>query len=178
MTSLKIRSFIIGGLLFSVIVLLFSAKMSTAKSKLGHINTKELWQLMPERLAADEQLKKLESELSQFIKQEQDLFITSVQKFQKDSASMSELVMKQTYNKLLQQQEAISTLPEQANQELTKKQQELYAPILNKMQEAIDAVSVKYGFDYIVDSGQGHLVYVKNKDDDILPLVKEHLGLK
>jgi outer membrane protein len=174
----KLKSFLIGGLLFSAIALFFSAKISTAKSKLGHINTNQLWELMPERVEADEKIKKLEMELSQFIKQEQESFYISVQKFQKDSASMSELVMKQTYNKLLQQQEVITSLPEQANQELYKKQQELYAPIVKKMQDAIDAVSVKYGFDYIVDSGQGHLVYVKNKDDDILPLVKEQLGLK
>jgi outer membrane protein len=176
--QLKFKSILIGGILFSAIALFFSAKISTAKSKLGHVNTKQLWELMPERVEADEKLLALEKELSQFIKQEQETFFVGVQKFQKDSASLSDLVMKQTYNKLLQQQEVINSLPEQANQELYKKQQELYAPILKKMQDAIDAVSVKYGFDYIVDSGQGHLVYVKNTDDDILPLVKEHLGLK
>jgi outer membrane protein len=176
--KINFKSFLIGGILVTAVALFFSAKISTAKSKLGYINTKLLWELMPERVEADEKLKKLEMELYNFIVQEQESFYANVQKFQKDSASLSDLVMKQTYNKLLQQQEVITSLPEQANQELNNKQQELYAPILKKMQEAIDAVAAKHGFDYIVDSGQGHLVYVKNKEDDILPLVKEHLGLK
>lgn len=171
-------SFLIGGLFFLGGLLFFSAKISTAKSKVGNINTQELWKLMPEKKVADEKLLAIEKELVDFIKAEQETFNKGVVLYQRDSLNMSDMVKKQTYNKLVQQQEVINSLPEQANKELQKKQQELYDPILKKMQAAIDAVSARNGFDYIIDVSFGNVVYTKNTDDNILPLVKAELGLQ
>jgi outer membrane protein len=98
--------------------------------------------------------------------------------FQKDSANMSDLVKNQTYQKLLSQQENLQKLPEEANKELVAKQEELYKPIREKMQTAIDQVANENGYDYIMDAAFGNLVYSKNKEDDILPLVKLKLDLK
>ncbi len=173
----NITSFIIGGLFFLSSLIFFSAKVSTAKSKVGNINTQELWALMPEKKVADEKLVAIEQELVAFIKSEQETFNKGVAAYQRDSSKMSDMVKTQTYNKLVQQQEVINSLPEQANKEIVKKQQELYDPILKKMQAAIDAVAAKNGFDYIIDVSFGNVVYTKNTEDNILPLVKTELGL-
>lgn len=173
----NIKTFVIGGLFFLSGLIFFSAKVSTAKSKVGNINTQELWALMPEKKVADEKLVAIEEELVAFIKSEQDVFNKGVVAYQRDSSKMSDMIKTQTYNKLVQQQEVINSLPEQANKELVKKQQELYDPILKKMQAAIDVVAAKNGFDYIIDVSFGNVVYKKNAEDDILPLVKVELGL-
>ncbi|MCB9195041.1 MAG: OmpH family outer membrane protein [Flavobacteriales bacterium] len=157
---------------------LVAAKTVGTKSKVGYISTSELWAMMPEKKAADEQLKNMETQMVAYIQQEQKTFEAGVNKFVQDSASMTELIKKQTIQKLQQQQENMQTLPKAANEELVKKQEELYAPIRDKMQKAIDAVADENGYDYIFDSSFGNIVFVKNEGDNVLPLVKIKLDLK
>lgn len=154
-----------------------AAKGTGTKSKVGYINTNELWALMPEKQAADLELKKMEDQMIAYYQQEQKNFEAGVNAFVKDSADMTELVKKQTIQKLQQQQESIQTLPKAANEELMKKQEELYAPIREKMQKAIDEVANENGYDFILDSAFGNIIYVRNEGDNVISLVKVKLGL-
>lgn len=159
-------------------VVFVAAKGTGTKSKVGYINTNELWSVMPEKQAADQQLKNMESEMIAYLQEEQKSFEIGVNTFIQDSASMTELVKKQTLQKLQQQQENIQALPQAANDELVKKQEELYAPIREKMQKAIDEVAEENGYDYILDAAYGNIVYAKNEGDNVIGLVKNKLGLK
>lgn len=173
MKVLKMLAFVV------VLALVFvAAKGTGTKSKVGYINTNELWSLMPEKQAADLELKKMEDQMVAYYQEEQKTFEAGVAAYVNDSASMTELVKKQTLQKLQQQQENIQSLPEQANQELQKKQEELYAPIREKMQKAIDEVAEENGYDYILDAAYGNIVYAKNEGDNLIGLVKNKLGLK
>ena len=176
--KMKLRSIIIGGILAVFALGFVAAKSSGTKSKIGYINTNELWALMPEKTVADDQLKKMESEMVAFLQNEQKTLQEGIVVFQRDSANMSDLVKNQTYQKLVQQQENIQKLPEEANKELVAKQEELYQPIRKKMQDAIDKVAAENGYDYIMDAAFGNLVYVKNEGDNIISLVKIKLDLK
>ncbi len=175
---MKLKSIIVGGMLAIFALGFVAAKSTGTKSKVGYINTNELWAAMPEKSAADEKLKAMETEMVTYLQNEQKTLQQGVVAYQKDSANMSDLVKKQTYNKLVQQQESLQKLPEEANKELIAKQEELYKPIREKMQTAIDQVAAENGYDYIMDAAFGNLVYSKNKEDDILPLVKLKLDLK
>jgi len=62
-----------------------------------------------------------------------------------------------------------------AQQELQKKQAELFAPISEKAKAAIDKVAAAQGFDYVIDATQGYGLIVAN-GTDLLPLVKKELG--
>ena len=175
---MKLKSIIIGGILAVFALGFIAAKSTGTKSKVGYINTNELWALMPEKDIADQQLKKMETEMVTFLQNEQKSLQEGVVAFQRDSATMSRLVKNQTYQKLVQQQENLQKLPEEANKELVAKQEELYKPIRTKMQDAIDKVAAENGYDFIMDAAFGNIVYVKNEGDDIIPLVKVKLGLK
>lgn len=175
---MKFKSIIIGGILAIFALGFVAAKSTGTKSKVGYINTNELWALMPEKNVADEQLKKMETEMVAFLQNEQKTLQDGVVAFQRDSAGMSDLVKNQTYQKLVNQQENLQKLPEEANKELVAKQEQLYKPIREKMQGAIDKVAAENGYDYILDAAFGNLVYVKNDGDDIISLVKVKLDLK
>lgn len=166
---------VIGVVLMGLIFV--AAKGTGTKSKVGYINTNELWALMPEKQAADLELKKMEDQMIAYYQQEQKNFEAGVNTFVKDSADMTELVKKQTLQKLQQQQENIQALPKAANEELMKKQEELYTPIRAKMQKAIDEVADENGYDFILDSAFGNIIYVRNEGDNVISLVKVKLGL-
>ncbi len=174
---MKLKSIFIGCIIATFTLGFLAAKSTSTKSKVGYINTNELWALMPEKKAADEKLKAMESEMIAFVQKEQKSFQEGVVAFQKDSANMSELVKNQTLQKLIQQKESLQTLPEDANKELTNKQEELYKPIREKMQKAVDEVAKENGYDYVLDAAFGNIIFTKNEEDNILPLVKVKLGL-
>lgn len=173
--KLGLGKWFLGVMMLGLVVV--AAKSMGTKSKVGYINTNELWALMPEKKAADEQLKNMETQMVAYLQQEQKSFEDGVSTYVKDSASMTELVKKQTIQKLTQQQENIKNLPKAANEELMKKQEELYAPIKEKMQKAIDEVAAENGYDFIFDAAFGNIVFVKDEGDNVLALVKSKLNL-
>lgn len=162
-----------------LLMLVFVAAKSTGtKSKVGYISTTELWTLMPEKQAADAELKKMEDQMVAYYQQEQQTFEAGVNAYVQDSANMTDLVKKQTLQKLQQQQENLQAMPKAANDELKKKQDALYVPIKEKMQKAIDEVAAENGYDYILDASFGNIVYAKNEGDNVIGLVKQKLGLE
>jgi len=176
MNSISYKSLFIGAAILSLIVLV-AAKSNATKSKVGYINTTALWQVMPEKALADTALVKMKREFIGYFQQKQKVFQNEVVTYKRDSATMSELIRKEKIETLLKEQEAIKKFPEQADAELNKKKNELYTPIRKKMQEAIDAVAAENSFDYITDVSFGNIIYAKNTEDNILPLVKKKLGL-
>ena len=65
-----------------------------------------------------------------------------------------------------------------AQQDMNKKQQELLAPIQDKLRNAIKAVGDEKGYAYIIDNNPGIVLYTGNAAIDATPLVKAKLGLK
>lgn len=176
MKSISFRSiFITAGII--TLVVLAAAKGNTTKSKVGYINTTQLWQSMPEKAKADTSLVQMKREFLGYLQQKQQQFENGVATYKRDSSSMNELIKKEKIDGLLKEQEAIKKFPEQADAELNKKKEELYAPIRVKMQKAIDDVAAENNYDYITDVSFGHIIYAKNTEDNILPLVKKKLGL-
>ena len=69
----------------------------------------------------------------------------------------------------------IGEAQQNAQQELQKKQAELFAPISEKAKAAIEKVAAAQGFDYVIDAqAGGGLIVAKGKD--LLPEVKKELG--
>ena len=176
MKPISFRSiFITAGII--TLVVLAAAKGNTTKSKVGYINTTQLWQSMPEKAKADTSLVQMKREFLGYLQQKQQQFENGVATYKRDSSSMNELIKKEKIDGLLKEQEAIKKFPEQADAELNKKKEELYAPIRVKMQKAIDDVAAENNYDYITDVSFDHIIYAKNTEDNILPLVKKKLGL-
>lgn len=174
----KILSFLFGAFLISGILFFTAAKGTNVKSKVGYINTNELWALMPEKKGADDELNKIRDQYITYLEQKQKQFEQEVMQFQADSSSMTPFIKQQRYDDLLKKQKEIQNFPNQAEEDLQKKQKELYTPIKEKMQKAIDEVAAENSYDYILDAAFGNIVFTKNTEDNILSLVKKKLGLE
>ncbi|HRC33703.1 MAG TPA: OmpH family outer membrane protein, partial [Bacteroidia bacterium] len=74
-------------------------------------------------------------------------------------------------------EDRIREFQQSAQENISKKKEEIYAPILKKAEEAIKGIAKEKGYTYIFDAGVGVLLYSQDSDD-ILPLVKAKLGLK
>ncbi len=170
--------FLMGALFLGGVMFFYSAKSTNTKSKVGYLNTNELWSKMPEKAQADTTIEQMKNEFIVYLQKKQMNFENQVIEFRKDSASLSELIRKERVNELIKEQESIQKFPEQAEQELIKKREELYDPIREKMQKAIDDVAMEQGYDYVIDASFGNIVFARNKEDNVMALVESKLGLK
>jgi len=132
---------------------------------------------MPEKIDADKELEDIKNQYISYLDQKQNEFEEEVMNFQKDSASMTEFIKQQRYDDLVKKQEELQKFPKSADEDLKAKSSELYQPIREKMQKAIDEVAAENNYDYIIDAAFGNIVFAKNPEDNILLLVKKKLGL-
>lgn len=144
--------------------------------KLGHINSNELLQAMPERTQVEEEIKKyaqeLEAQLSAMTKEYQ----SKVQSYQQGQATMSESIKQDKIREITNLEERINDFQQTAQKDLQEKEEKLLNPIIDKAKNAIEEVAKENGYTYIFDSGVGVLLYHKDSDN-IMPLVKKKLGL-
>ena len=92
--------------------------------------------------------------------------------------SMTENIKLRRTQDLQDIQQRVENFSQVARQDMDKKQQELLAPIQEKLRNAIKAVGDEKGYAYIIDNNPGIVLYTGNAAIDATPLVKAKLGLK
>lgn len=92
--------------------------------------------------------------------------------------SMTENIKLRRTQELEDIRQRVENFTQVAQQDMNKKQQELLAPIQDKLRNAIKAVGDEKGYAYIIDNNPGIVLYTGNAAIDATPLVKAKLGLK
>ncbi len=161
----------------AVAVVLFIAATSfvQAQSKIAHINVTELLSQMPEMQAAQAELQKLEETYRADIQSSLDELKNKLTQYNNEASSMSQEENQKRALELQGFERNIGEAQQAAQQELSKKQAELFEPISKKAKEAIEKVAAAQGFDYVVDASPGGGILV-SKGKDLLPDVKKELG--
>ena len=146
-----------------------------AQSKIAHINVSELLSEMPEMKAAQGELKKLQETYRADIESSMTELKNKFTQYQNEAASMSEEENQKRAQELQGFEKNIGEAQQAAQQELSKKQAELFEPISKKAKAAIEKVAAAQGYDYVVDASPGLGVIVA-KGKNLLPEVKQELG--
>lgn len=146
-----------------------------AQSKVAHINVNELLASMPEMKAAQAELQKLQETYRADIESSMTELRNKFTQYQNEAPSKSEEENQKRAQELQGFEKNIGEAQQQAQQELAKKQAELFEPISKKAKEAIEKVAAAQGYDYVVDASPGLGVIVA-KGKNLLPDVKKELG--
>jgi outer membrane protein len=146
-----------------------------AQSKIGYISSQELVSVMPETKKADSLLQDFRNALVQNATDKQNAFYAAVDKFNKDSATMTEAQKSVKRAELTKLGQDLGGEDERIQQQLQQKQQELLAPINKKAFEAVQSVAKESGYTYVVEK---EAVLVAPPAEDILPLVAKKLNIK
>jgi len=145
--------------------------------KLGHINSAELLQLLPEVKAADSTLqayqKTLEDQNTSMLAEYKE----KTDDYTNNSKNWTDAVKEVKGQEVQDLQNRIQTFQQSAQEKLSNKKEEIYTPILKKAEDAIKAVAKANGYTYVFDTSAGAVVYAED-GDDLLPLVKKQLNLK
>ena len=99
--------------LFVSLLLLIVPINTNAQSKVAHINTQQLISEMPEVIAAQSELKKLEDQYAKELETSAKEFQTKAQSYQGDAQNQTELINQQRQVELQEMQQRIQGPPEQ-----------------------------------------------------------------
>lgn len=146
--------------------------------KIGHINSQELLQAMPEADTAQAKLEKMARDLQLQLESMQVELNNKYQDYISKRDSYSELIRQTKEDELHNIQQRIQQFSQVAEQDLQKKRMDLFKPILDKANKAIEQVAKENNFTYILDLSSGVVLYHSENSIDILPLVKAKLKLK
>ena len=146
--------------------------------KFGHVNSSQLILALPEVKTADATLESYQKEL--FVKGEQMVksFETAYKAYmaKANSGELSKLQMQKQEATLSAQQGKIQKYEAEVQQLLTVKKQELYQPILSKVEGAVQALGKEKGYTMIFDTSMGGLLFVEDSED-LMPILKTKLGI-
>ncbi|MEO8820327.1 MAG: OmpH family outer membrane protein, partial [Ginsengibacter sp.] len=124
---------------------IFGFSTNVNAQKIGYISADEIIQLMPEAATVQTQLDQYQKSLYQNAQDKQQALNDAIQKFVKDSTTMSPSMKEVRRSDLQKQQQDLSGENQRIQDEFGQKRQELSAPIQKKLQTAIEAVAKENG---------------------------------
>jgi outer membrane protein len=162
-------------------LLFFAGIISSAGAqnlKFGHIDLQALVQLMPERASAETEFNSFQTELEEVLGEMQQNYQQKLKELEGLGEDASEVKRNAKITELQDIQQRIQNYQMTANQQLQQKQAELLQPVFDKAENAIQDVAKEQGLLYVFDTGTKVVLYKSNQSLDMLPLVKQKLGLQ
>ena len=159
-----------------IITIMLALPMLASAQKFGHINTQELFAQMPEVAQVKLKMDTINAQYESQLTSMQEEFQKKLQDYQSQEATMADAVKQIRQQELQEMQQRIQLFYQTAEQDIQKKQQELLAPVHEKMSKAIKAVGEREGYTYIFDSAA--MVHIGTDATDATPTVKKELGIK
>ncbi|MCQ2303656.1 MAG: OmpH family outer membrane protein [Bacteroidales bacterium] len=164
--------------LFLAVALFVMNGVVSAQVKIAHVNTAEILDAMPDKAKAEKELEAYYGELEKQLQVMATEYQTKMQDYEANQATMSNLVKQSKEKEIMDLQGRIQQFQANAEQEFEAKRAEKLSPILEKIQNAINAVGKEKGYTYILDVATGAAVYIGTDAVDATKDVKAKLGIK
>lgn len=163
---------------------IFLASIANAQVKplrIGYTNVDYLISLHPDSKKVDNDLKAYRNQLDKEAEGLGKEFKDKYESYEKGRSMMAEPVRATKEKELMELQERIQEFQKNAEADLQRKQVDLLQPVLNKIQQAIDAVANENGFTFVFNSDAGYgttpvLLHGPEKDN-VTELVLKKLGI-
>ena len=153
--------------------------MAMAQARIGIVNSQQLFELMPEKAAAEAQLKALSDRYHaeyEMLRGEFDKKYADYQTVAAD-ASTPETIKERRMQELQEGDQKMREFERQAAADLDAKRTALTKPLTDKLQAAIRQAGEQGDFDLVLDTAVTPVAYVGHRAVDITPMVKALLGL-
>ena len=145
--------------------------------KVGHVDSGAIMEIMPERTKIEQDLQAYAAELQAELQAMYGEYQNKLQDYQANQATMSNLIRQSKEKEIVDLETRISEFQSSADMAMQNKQLELLNPLIEKVQNAVNAVGKEKGFTYILDKAAGVVVFIGDNAIDITADVKAKLGL-
>lgn len=161
-------------LLFTII----STAVDAQTLKFGHIDLQALIQVMPERDTTESEFNKFQTELEDILTDMQKDYQTKLGELEQLDENASELKRNAKISELQSLEKRIQDYRMNGQQQIQQKYQELLNPLYEKAMEAINTVAREQELLYVFETSSNVVLYKSNQSMDLLPLVKQKLGIE
>ena len=161
---------------FISLLLALCPLMVFAQQKVALVNSQEILTSMQESKDAQTRLQELDQKYTKELQTMQDEYTKKTEQFVNEQAGLSDAIKKSRQQELIDMQNRIQQSANVMQQDIQKQQEALFAPIQQKVSEAIKKVSDAEGITYVVDSSL--MLYVGKGAIDLTPKIKAQLGIK
>jgi outer membrane protein len=162
----------------ALVLVVGQQSMAQKQYKFGHIDSKQLLEAMPERVAAEKEMEGFAKQLEDNALALQTEFERKYNDYVAQMDSLTPIIRQDKETELAGMQQRIQTFSQQAQQEMMNKENQLLQPIIEKARKAIKDVADENGYTYVFDVSTGAIVHFADDSDDLLPLVKAKLGIQ
>ena len=154
----------------------FTVQAQSTASKVAHIASQELVEIMPKAKAAEKQLRNLAKTYeAQLVDMDKSLQ-TKSQEAQQNAPSRSDEENQRILEQIQGDRKKIEEFYTNSQKSLSQKRTDLLKPVYEEARETIFKVARSKGYDYVLDSTTGTGVIMAD-GYDLMPDVKKALGI-
>jgi len=164
-----------------VVAVAFTALCSSVSAqniKLAHISLEDLIESMPESDTLRVKIQKIGKEFEDEIELMQVEYRRKLDDYVTNRDNLTNLVRASKEQELQQMQQRMQVVQENAQEEYQMEYNKLLQPILEKANKAIETVAKEQGITYVISANPQVLIFKAVGTIDLLPAVKQHLGIK
>ncbi len=162
-------------ILLVAVLIISSSAVLAQKAKYAFIQKDSVLLSMPEMQQADKEITAFVNQLQSEITKMQTEHDGKVKDYEKNKATGNELVLNNKIQDINDLGKRIQDFQVSAQEEIIKKREEIYTPVADKFNKAIETVAKKKGYSAVFPSNTA--LYF-NPKDDITELVLIELGIK
>ena len=163
-----------------LVAIMLISGISLSAQKFGHLNSRLLLMEMPEVKSADSEIEAFQKQLLA----KGETMVTAFEANYKayveaaNGGTLSALAMQEKESQLRTEQQSIQNYEVEVQNKISEKQQQLYAPLLDKVKAAIEKIGKENGYTMIFDTSVAGAIVHAEQSEDILLLVKAELGIQ
>ena len=143
--------------------------------KFGHLDAQDILLTLPERAEAQTSIEAAAAEYETEVSRMQSELETKFADYQAKAAAWPDAIRQQKERELQQLDAGLQEFGMTIQNDLAQMEQQLLAPMIERVRDAIEAVGKEQGFTYIFDTSTGVTLY--NGGEDVTDLVKTKLGM-
>lgn len=164
--------------ILTLCITLLAATVSYSQ-KFGYCNSSAILLAVPEMKQADSELKSFQTQLQkrgqEMVKALQDK--AAELKRKEDQGEISPVALAKENAKLAEDEEAIKKFEQEVYEKLAQKREELFKPVLEKVNQAMADVAKANGFMFVFDTNSNIVLYA-DESLDVTALVKTKLNIQ
>ncbi|MBD5163789.1 MAG: OmpH family outer membrane protein [Bacteroidales bacterium] len=163
-------------------IILFIARilpMSVMAQKFGVVNLDEVFTAMPETAEMQKQMEQISQKFQAEFDKLQEAVNQKYTEYQNiaNDTNTPDAIKERRMQEIQELANNVDKFRNQAQQDIARQQEQLAAPIQQKITDAINAVGQENGFTFIFPNEPGLLLYKGTDVVDVTPMIRTKLGL-
>jgi outer membrane protein len=158
------------------IIAIFTLSSASAQQKIGHLNSAEILQAMPEYKQMSDAVDKKKQEYAKIMESMYAEYEKKSKEVQEGGDKMTQAVLDLKVQEIKDLEKRIQDFEQKAQQDLQKYAEELMKPLQEKYIKGVKEVAKEQAYSYILDLAAGGVVYYPESGSDITQAVKTKIG--